>query len=61
MECLPLDTEVIKQGDEASAAYVMIQGQAQVTITMTFLNKFNKVKVKTVSYWYLSVRLETNE
>ena len=28
MECLPMETEVIKQGEDPEAAYLMVQGRA---------------------------------
>ena len=61
MECLPMETEVIKQGDDPEAAYIIVQGRAQVTLTMTFATKFNKTKIKTVSYSVLIIFRETNE
>jgi hypothetical protein len=61
MECLPMETEVINQGDDPETAYLMVQGRAQVTLTMTFVTKFNKTKTKTVSYSVLIMFRETNE
>ena len=49
MMCLFADTEIIKQGDDPDCVYVMISGRATVNVTVTY-KKFNKVKVKTVSY-----------
>ena len=37
MKCLPMETEVIKQGDDPNSAYLMIHWSAQVTLTMTFV------------------------
>ena len=61
MECLSMETEVIKQGDDPDSAYIMVQGRAQVTLTMTFVTKFNKTNTKTVSYSVIIMYRETNE
>jgi len=45
-----METEVIKQGADPEAAYLMVQGRAQVTLTTKIATKFNKTKTKTVSY-----------
>ena len=47
------DTTIFKQEEEPDSAYVIIDGHASVFVTFTY-TKFQKTKVKTVSYsfWY---------
>lgn len=49
MECLLPDKVVMRQGEEASAAYVMIQGSCSVHVEITY-KVLDRVKTKTVSF-----------